>query len=287
MKNVKRLLTSICAFGLIALSGCEAQKAITIDLLSKAPDYSNCEGEFMTFAYTPPTNGKWYENGLEYDIGEDFRTVERYREYKEAGLNVLMLQSEDGYDYSKPFEESDLKIRMDDAKEAGLDKVIVCDNRLYNLCNADQPVVGKDGVTLTVNGSKFQGGIQQFRTQEELNEYVAEIIGAYYNHDVFYGVLLRDEPFHQHLLNYGYTYRAVKALDKDIYVEGNLNPYSSDIRNISRYSPNSELCFPCGACRQVIFEFQNKEYPIEVILESKGEPVAYTINDLLPYGFVL
>lgn len=60
-----------------------------------------------------------------------------------------------------------------------------------------------------------------------------------------------------------------------------------ELRKVAIYSPNSELCFPCGACRQVIFEFQNKDYPIEVVLELKGEHVTYPINDLLPYGFVL
>ena len=237
MKLTRKLLTSICGFGLIALTGCDLLKGASIDMIKNAPDYTNKEGEFMTFGYTPPTNGKWYENGLEMSTGEDYRTVERYREYKEAGLNVLMLQSEDAYDYGTPFEESQLKIRMDDAQRAGLEKVIVCDNRLYNLCNSDQPVVGDEGVILTINGKDFQGGIRQFKTQKALNEYVADIIDDYYNHDVFYGVLLRDEPFHQHLLNYGYTYQAVKAFDNNIYIEGNLNPYNSDEKARFRYSP--------------------------------------------------
>lgn len=284
MNKTRKLLTSICALGLIALTGCEAQKAITIDLLSKAPDYTRKKGEFMTFGYTPPTNGKWYENGLEMTTGEDYRTVERYREYKEAGLNVLMLQSEDAYDYGTPFEDSLLKVRMDDAQEAGLDKVIVCDNRLYNLCNSDQPVVGDDGVELTINGKNFQGGIKQFKTQEALNNYVADILSAYYYHDVFYGVLLRDEPFHQHLLNYGYTYQAVKAFDDDIYIEGNLNPYSSDVKNLSRYTDDDSLT-PEEAYESYVNYYLDCSGAEKVLMDSYpflGEyPSPYMKNDHL------
>lgn len=58
---------------------------------------------------------------------------------------------------------------------------------------------------------------------------------------------------------------------------------------IAIYSPNMGDCPPCGACRQVIFEFQGDK-EIEIITKSKNEHSGYkiyTINELLPRGFNL
>ena len=58
------------------------------------------------------------------------------------------------------------------------------------------------------------------------------------------------------------------------------------IKAIAIYSPNSDDCFTCGACRQVIYEFQ-PEYGVDVITEVNGELKVYKLNDLLPHGFDL
>ena len=58
------------------------------------------------------------------------------------------------------------------------------------------------------------------------------------------------------------------------------------IKAIAIYSPNSDDCFPCGACRQVIYEF-HPEYGVDVITEVNGELKVYKLNDLLPHGFDL
>lgn len=60
----------------------------------------------------------------------------------------------------------------------------------------------------------------------------------------------------------------------------------TSIQAIAIYSPNMENCPPCGACRQVIFEFNtNKE--IEVITQAESGYKVYKINELLPQGFKL
>lgn len=56
------------------------------------------------------------------------------------------------------------------------------------------------------------------------------------------------------------------------------------ISAIAIYSPNMEKCLPCGACRQVIFEF-GKE--IEIITQIKNEYKVHKISELLPEGFEL
>lgn len=58
------------------------------------------------------------------------------------------------------------------------------------------------------------------------------------------------------------------------------------IKAIAIYSPNMEKCLPCGACRQVIFEFQ-KDCEVEIITQYKDGYQINKINELLPYGFQL
>jgi len=56
---------------------------------------------------------------------------------------------------------------------------------------------------------------------------------------------------------------------------------------VAIFSPQMENCTPCGACRQVIWEFSNKKNPCVVLTEINGEIHKYTIDELLPLGFDL
>lgn len=55
---------------------------------------------------------------------------------------------------------------------------------------------------------------------------------------------------------------------------------------IAIFSPNMQNCTPCGACRQVLAEFQSDKGLDVITLCSDGIRV-HTINELLPEGFVL
>lgn len=55
---------------------------------------------------------------------------------------------------------------------------------------------------------------------------------------------------------------------------------------IAIYSPNMGNCTPCGACRQVIYEFRSDNGTI-VITEENGNIIVHTIEELLPEGFIL
>lgn len=55
---------------------------------------------------------------------------------------------------------------------------------------------------------------------------------------------------------------------------------------IAIFSPKMDNCCPCGACRQVIHEFQ-AENGVDIITEINGELKIYKINELLPEGFNL
>ena len=56
-----------------------------------------------------------------------------------------------------------------------------------------------------------------------------------------------------------------------------------EIQAVAIYSPNTDECYPCGACRQVIYEFAVEG--AQIITEKDGAPKVDSINDLLPYGF--
>ena len=57
-----------------------------------------------------------------------------------------------------------------------------------------------------------------------------------------------------------------------------------EILAVAIYSPKEDDCYPCGACRQVMYEFQG-ENEIEIITEKNGELNIKKLSDFLPYGF--
>ena len=58
-----------------------------------------------------------------------------------------------------------------------------------------------------------------------------------------------------------------------------------EILAVAIYSPNEDDCYPCGACRQVMYEFQG-EREIEIITEEKGELNIKKMSDFLQKLFV-
>ncbi len=58
------------------------------------------------------------------------------------------------------------------------------------------------------------------------------------------------------------------------------------IKAIAIFSPKMNLCYPCGACRQVLYEFQS-DNGIDIILKDNDELKIFTIEELLPGGFNL
>ena len=57
-----------------------------------------------------------------------------------------------------------------------------------------------------------------------------------------------------------------------------------EIIAVAIYSPNSDSCYPCGACRQVLYEFQGDD-EILVITENLGELEVKKLSFFLPCGF--
>lgn len=272
MKNYKRkltlLLSAVLAAG-IGLAGCGKGTD-----LSGAPDYSNMSGEFLTYGYTGPTDGTWFRDDEQYNTGEDFRTVERYAEYKAAGFNTLLLQGNEPYK-GEAFETSELKRTMDRAYQAGIERVIVYDSRLEPLSGQTEPLVGEG---------------RKFATDEKLVEYIRDCLADYKDHPAFYGVMLVDEPFYDQLPQAAKMYKACEQALDGIYVQLNLLPLDStassgrfqdpegefaDLNVYDQYELYLEQFCEWSECDRICMD----SYPIRQNTMSTGEASGYYILD--------
>lgn len=51
------------------------------------------------------------------------------------------------------------------------------------------------------------------------------------------------------------------------------------------YDEDTQYCFPCGVCRQVLMEFCNPEEFIILVAKNPDEYKEYRLKELLPHGF--
>ena len=161
---------------------------------------------FDFYGYNGPHSGKYYMDKVEtYTLGEDYRTVKRFKEYKNVGFNISLLQHENTYNGEK-WETSACKKCMDAAYKAGIEKIIVSDGRLKDLCE-ETLLVGAGG---------------KFGSEAELENYIRDCCAPYRTHPAFYGVQLFDEPEFGKLKEYAHTYRAIKKVFPDMQVQCNL-----------------------------------------------------------------
>ena len=58
-----------------------------------------------------------------------------------------------------------------------------------------------------------------------------------------------------------------------------------EVLAVAIYSPNTDSCYPCGACRQVLYEFQGDDYEIDVVTENLGQLEIQKLSYFLPCGF--
>lgn len=127
-------------------------------------------------SFIPPPNGRRIHNGL-LIWDEDFRTLERYQEYKDCGFTEIMFAGEDRY-LGEPFETSEIKKMLDMAHQVGL-KAILVDKRIMH--------VSLKAVSSPLN-EFFKGDEKAF------SDFIADCIKDYQNHPAFYGVAIVDEP---------------------------------------------------------------------------------------------
>jgi hypothetical protein len=198
---MKKFIKLLC----VALSG-----VITLSALSlfggcklNVPDYSDSTTNINLYAFYGPTDGR-KSGGRPMGDGTDQRTIARYQEYKDAGFNILLIENEAAY-RGQEWSTCDTKMVMDKCFEVGLD-VIVHDVRMYNMAKSKNSLIGQ-----TFNGIKI-------KTQEDLNEVIAEYMKDYQKHPAFYGVYIMDEPVAAEMPNCLMIVKAIKTVNPDAFI---------------------------------------------------------------------
>ncbi|MBE7060972.1 MAG: hypothetical protein E7382_00375 [Clostridiales bacterium] len=159
---------------------------------------------FDFYGYNAPTCGKYYVDGEVYFLGEDFRSVKRYKEYKDIGFNIALLQHDNAYN-GEPWEKSSAKKVMDICAKVGL-KVILEDKVVKDLPK-EEILVGENG---------------RFKTEEEFEEFIDNATKVYRNHPAFYAIQLQDEPAFKNLKNYAIVYKKFKKMFPNMVLQCNL-----------------------------------------------------------------
>ncbi len=125
-------------------------------------------------------------------------------------MNVLLLQVNDAYNGER-YSTSQLKKNIDNARTAGIKKVIVCDSLFYKqLSAATYPLYGTP--TADVQKEMFLAvyGDTNTHTEAELRTIIRNRLKRYIHEDVFYGVQLMDEPKYQNIEYTALTYKLIK-----------------------------------------------------------------------------
>lgn len=164
------------------------------------------------YAYVCPTNGEYVNERGEKVFNGDFRTEERYEEYKECGFDTLLLLGNDKYE-GEPFDESALKRNLDLCEKTGL-KCIVYDKAIYDLSLKTERLIGENS---------------EFSSMEELTEFIIKHTAPYINHPAFRGLEIIDEPKVKNFPALKDLYFALRLAGKktgvEIYVNAVLLPY--------------------------------------------------------------
>ena len=167
----------------------------------------NSGQEFPIYAYSPPPQGEWWIDDQVFTT-DDFRTVEKYKEYKDCGFNILFMQRTAAYN-GEEWSTCATKRSMERAVEAGIDKIIIVDERIFDLSKETDGLIGEG---------------KRFASEEALDDFIRDCIKEYRHQEGFYGVQLMDEPFHPRLKAVGQTFKAIRRVDSSIFVHCNLNP---------------------------------------------------------------
>ena len=170
----------------------------------------NAGREFPIYGYSPPPQGKWWLDDTTFET-EDFRTVERYQEYRDCGFNILFLQGTASYE-GGGWENSEAKAVVDRALQAGLEKFILVDQRIFDLSLIEGGIIGEG---------------KRFASEDELDDFIRDCLKDYRHQKGFYGIQLRDEPFYPYLKTVGQLFRSVARVDSSVFVHCNLNPMHS------------------------------------------------------------
>lgn len=155
----------------------------------------------------------------------------------------MFIQGNDGY--SGNYASSALRnIIFPNARKAGITKVILTDNRIYKLSNQTVELFGTPSGSEQQELFQFIYGNANPHTYSDLVNVVKGWLKDYIAEDIFYGVMLKDEPNWPYVSQTAMTYKVCKdafvlaknelenynitVKARDIYVQVNLLPYYAE-----------------------------------------------------------
>ena len=180
--------------------------------------------EYLFYGYNCPTSGYFTVNGYKYFYGEDFRTAERYKEYRDCGFNMVQARGENSYK-GEEWEGSNCQLVFREALKGGIAKILVTDGRFDHWIRDERNLVGEG---------------RMFATEEELDKAVAECVAPYCNQEGFYGIQLFDEPIYDQFPAYGQLMRSIKRVLPGVYVQSNLLPMTAHTRLLVPHDERQE-----------------------------------------------
>ncbi len=202
------------------------------------------------YGYSSPTDGTYKIDGVTYSVGKDFRTQERYEEYRSVGLDTLLLQANDPY-CGEDFETSQTKKNMDNAYKAGIRRITVFDKRINDLSHIKGGLIGKDKL---------------FPDEQALQERLKECVKDYRKHPAFLGVMLIDEPTYEYFSSIGQIERALKSIDEKIICQCNILPLAYD--GDKQYCADNERYTLTQAYRKYVEDFCRSVPQRNIVMDS-------------------
>lgn len=244
-------------------------------------DPKNQDKDINIYAYHSPSHGRVKIQGMYFE-GTDYRTVERFEEYRECGFNTVLAQTGGNY-AGGPWEESNAKFVLDTCEQAGIYKVLILDEWLRLLSLQKESIIG-EGNIMTQNGQAVFG--PKFKDEAELDAYIKERMAPYVNHPSFYGVQLIDEPGRECFKAIGQLYRSIKRVYPKTHVQVNLRSMFFRLNDggMPDYCDNDAWDFN-GRYKAYVEEFLD-ETGADYVLTDRYPYHEGIGNDVYPYYYL-
>ena len=178
--------------------------------ISPLKEYDKTNGLKFKFWSSTPNDGIWSLDGVVYNEGQDFRTCEKYAEYKAAGFNmahlgntVLAHQLEIGKPEpitKEQFLEKNLKA-LQALNEVGFDEIDISDYRFTNI------------LSRKVGGLIGEGKL--FATEKDLDAFIEECVSWYRDLPGINSICIGDEPTWWGLESFGQVFKSVGRVCPD------------------------------------------------------------------------
>ena len=288
---MKRIKHAILAFVILATSvmGVACNKKAQPEVFSKdiIPDYSSYTDQFDFYGYSSVYDGYYNIDDVEFYVGESFMTTEQYQMYKDVGMNIvypgstLKIRGEEGaVDGNEEARKTFFNDRANDWEKikVEIEKFISVGLNRVTLYDEDLSWLGLNNYT----GNPLVGEGMRFATEDELDEYVNNLISLYAGQPGVYGVCFADEPKYKAVQSYAEVFNSIKRLNEkygyNLYADYNLNPlnlnnfvyneYYPHVEGTDDYADGSNASFDDGMKRY-------KKYILDFVESMKPTAIQY------------